>query len=185
MISGELCGMDKTRLVYCKDQKRRGEHAHTRFDFLGFSFHARTVQDREGRLFTGFNPGVSRNALKRMSQALRQANINRSTRLELKDLAARINPMVSGWIAYYGQFYPHPLKRALSRIDLRLGRWARNKYKRLRGHKRRSWEWLKEVRSQLPHTVCSLGIHLLVRLAEKSRMNREVHGSVPSSRPPQ
>jgi RNA-directed DNA polymerase len=141
---------DKTRLVYCKDQKRRGEHAHTRFDFLGLSFHARTVQDREGRLFTGFNPGVSRNALKRMSQALRQANINRSTRLELKDLAARINPMVSGWIAYYGQFYPHPLKRALSRIDLRLGRWARNKYKRLRGHKRRSWEWLKEVRSHCP-----------------------------------
>lgn len=141
---------DKTRLVYCKDRKRKGEHAHTRFDFLGFSFHARTVQDREGKLFTGFNPGVSRKALKRMSQALRQANINRSTQAELEDLAARINPMVSGWIAYYGKFYPQPLKRALARIELRLGRWARNKYKRLRGHKRRSWNWLKEVRSQRP-----------------------------------
>jgi hypothetical protein len=42
----------KTRLVYCKDGKRRGEHTETRFDFLGFSFHARTVQDRHGQLFS-------------------------------------------------------------------------------------------------------------------------------------
>jgi len=58
--------------------------------------------------------------------------------------------MVRGWIAYYGGFYPEPLKRFLIRIDLRLGRWVRNKYKRLRGHKRRSWAWLKRYRSALP-----------------------------------
>ncbi|MFT6915160.1 MAG: RNA-directed DNA polymerase, partial [Motiliproteus sp.] len=94
-------------------------------------------------LFTGINPAVSRKALKRMNQAIRNLNIHRSTVITLPELAKRLNPMVRGWIAYYDAFYPEPLKRFLIRIDLRLGRWARNKYKRLRGHKRRSWAWLK------------------------------------------
>ena len=65
----------KTKLVYCKDGKRRAKYAHTRFDFLGFSFHGRTVQDKHGNLFTGFNPGVSRKALKRMNQVVRDNNL--------------------------------------------------------------------------------------------------------------
>jgi hypothetical protein len=28
---------EKTRIVYCSDGKRRGEHEHTRFTFLGFT----------------------------------------------------------------------------------------------------------------------------------------------------
>jgi len=140
----------KTRVVYCKDNKRREKHRNTRFDFLGFSFHARTVQDRQGNLFTGFGPAVSRKALKRMSQAIRDLNIDRCIQLKLPDIAARINPMVRGWIAYYGAFYPELLKRFLIRIDLRLGRWARNKYKRLRRHKRQSWDWLKRCRESDP-----------------------------------
>ncbi|MGM0915912.1 MAG: reverse transcriptase domain-containing protein, partial [Pseudomonadota bacterium] len=47
---------EKTKVVYCKDGRRKDGHPHTRFDFLGFSFHARTVQDKQRNLFTGFNP---------------------------------------------------------------------------------------------------------------------------------
>ncbi|MFZ1713296.1 MAG: group II intron reverse transcriptase/maturase [Nitrosomonas sp.] len=148
------CGLtlhpEKTRLVYCKDGRRREEHLHTKFDFLGFSFHARTMQNREGQLFTGFGPAVSQKALKRMSQAIRSMSLNRSTSSTLPELARRLNPMVRGWVNYYGAFYPEPLKRFLIRIDLRLGGWARNKYKRLRGHKRQSWAWLKRCRENLP-----------------------------------
>lgn len=148
------CGLQlhpiKTQVVYCKDDKRDEDHPHTRFDFLGFSFHRRTQRDRYGNLFTGINPAVSRKALKRMNQAIRNLNIHRSTVVTLPELAKRLNPMVRGWIAYYGAFYPEPLKRFLIRIDLRLGRWARNKYKRLRGHKRRSWAWLARCRSVWP-----------------------------------
>lgn len=148
------CGLslhpEKTRLVYCKNGRRREEHAHTKFDFLGFTFRARTMQDREGKLFTGFGPAVSQKALQRMSQAIRSLSLNRSTSLTLPELARRLNPMVRGWVNYYGAFYPEPLKRFLIRIDLRLGGWARNKYKRLRGHKRQSWAWLKRCRESLP-----------------------------------
>lgn len=148
------CGLtlhpEKTRLVYCKDGRRREEHLHTKFDFLGFSFHARTMRNREGQLFTGFGPAVSQKALKRMSQAIRSMSLNRSTSSTLPELARRLNPMVREWVNYYGAFYPEPLKRFLIRIDLRLGGWARNKYKRLRGHKRQSWAWLKRCRENLP-----------------------------------
>ncbi|MCH7694811.1 MAG: reverse transcriptase [Proteobacteria bacterium] len=129
----------KTQIVYCKDGKRRGKYSRTRFDFLGFSFHARSVQDRQGNLFVGFNPAVNRAALKRMNQAIRNLNLHRYTSLPLMDLAKRLNPLVRGWVAYYGSFYPEPLRWFLIRIDLRLGCWAKNKYKRLRRHKRRSW----------------------------------------------
>ncbi|MGM0915908.1 MAG: group II intron maturase-specific domain-containing protein, partial [Pseudomonadota bacterium] len=97
-----------------------------------------------------FNPGVSRKALKRIHETLRRMNINRATWADLRQLADWLNPMVRGWVTYYGKFYPQPLERALVKIDLRLGRWARNKYKRFRGHKRRSWAWVKKVRTAQP-----------------------------------
>ena len=40
---------DKTRIVYCKDGKRRGEHEHTSFTFLGFTFRARKARGKAGR----------------------------------------------------------------------------------------------------------------------------------------
>ena len=157
----EACKLElhpvKTKLVYCKDNKRKGMHPLNRFDFLGFSFHGRTMQDRQGNLFTGFNPAVSRKSLKRMNESIRDLNINRSTQLKMSELAEKINPMVRGWIEYYGAFYPEPLKRFLIRIDLRLGDWARNKYKQLRGHKRRSWDWLKRCRATFPNMFVHWG----------------------------
>ena len=85
-----------------------------------------------------------------MNLAIRALNINRRTTQRLSDLAVRLNPMVRGWVTYYGAFYPELLKRFLIRVDLRLGRWVRNKYKRFRGHKRRAWSWLKQVRRISP-----------------------------------
>ena len=39
---------DKTRVVYCKDGTRRGDHEHTSFTFLGFTFRARKARKRCG-----------------------------------------------------------------------------------------------------------------------------------------
>ncbi|MEX3968937.1 group II intron maturase-specific domain-containing protein, partial [Paraburkholderia sp. EG286B] len=51
---------------------------------------------------------------------------------------------------YYGAFYRTAMHSLFSYIDLRLMRWARRKYKRLRQHKRRSAEWLRKVKSAHP-----------------------------------
>ena len=38
---------EKTRIVYCKDELRRGNYKHERFDFLGYTFRPRTARTRE------------------------------------------------------------------------------------------------------------------------------------------
>ena len=43
-----------------------------------------------------------------------------------------INPIVAGWMQYYGAFYRSALYPLLTRINAYLMRWIRNKYKRLR-----------------------------------------------------
>ena len=51
---------DKTRIVYCQDGRRRGEHEHTSFTFLGFTFRARGAGTaRTGSASRAFLPAMS------------------------------------------------------------------------------------------------------------------------------
>jgi RNA-directed DNA polymerase len=137
---------DKTRIVFCKDGKRRyADCADTSFTFLGYTFRARNAPTRDGTsMFTGFLPAVSKDALKRMSEEVRSWRIHLRTATELKDLAAWINPVVRGWMTYYGRYYRTALDGLLRRINAYLMRWAQRKYKRLRPFKkaRRWWHGL-------------------------------------------
>src|ERR687896_427586 len=63
---------DKTRIVYCKDGRRRAEHEHTSFTFLGYAFRARGARSKSGRNFTGFLPAISPEALKAKGAELRR-----------------------------------------------------------------------------------------------------------------
>jgi RNA-directed DNA polymerase len=132
---------DKTRIVYCKDGRRRAEHGHTSFTFLGYAFRARGARSRHGRNFTGFLPAISPEALKARSARLRELRIHRRTDLSLDDLARGLNPIIAGWIRYYGRFYRTALDPLLKRINTYLRRWAGRKYKRLRTHKRFGRWW--------------------------------------------
>jgi hypothetical protein len=69
---------DKTKIVYCKDWKRRGEHEHISFTFLGYTFRPRKAQGRDGRSFLGFLPAISKNALKKISAEVRSWRLYRS-----------------------------------------------------------------------------------------------------------
>ena len=40
----------KTRIVYCKDDKRRGPYSPQRFDFLGYTFRARSCKGKKANL---------------------------------------------------------------------------------------------------------------------------------------
>jgi RNA-directed DNA polymerase len=132
---------DKTRIVYCKDSKRRDEHEHTSFTFLGYEFRGRGARSRTGRMFTGFLPAISSEALKAKSARLREMRIHRHTNLSINDLAAWLNPIVAGWMHYYGRFYRSALHPLLRRVSFYLKRWAGKKYKRLRAHKRFQRWW--------------------------------------------
>ena len=139
---------DKTRIVYCKDGQRREQHEHTSFTFLGYAFRARGARSK-GRNFNGFLPAISPEALTAKSVELRKMRIHRRTDLSLDDLARWLNPIVSGWINYYGRFYRSALNPLLRRINAYLRRWVGRKYKRLRTRKRYD-RWLAGLLSRQP-----------------------------------
>jgi len=141
---------EKTKIVYCKDVNRRGDYPNQSFDFLGFTFRARkTVW--HGHLYAhGFRPAPSPKALKAISRAIRRWTLHHRSDKSLQDLAAIYNPYIQGWINYYGQFYRKQLRPTLMRIDTYLVRWARWKFKRLRGRPKGAREWLVRVRRANP-----------------------------------
>jgi RNA-directed DNA polymerase len=140
----------KTRIVYCKDDNRRRDHDHTSFDFLGYTFRRRAVRSKAGHVFDGFAPAISDTAAKAVRQQVRRWRLHHRSDLSLADLAERINPIVRGWINYYGRFYRSWLYRSLARINEYLVRWARRKFKRLNNHPSRSWRWLEDVARRSP-----------------------------------
>ena len=132
----------KTRIVYCKDSRRRGSAEHTSFAFLGYTFGPRRATYPDGKAFTSFLPAVSAEALKAMGLRVRSWRIHMRTGDDLGELAGWINPIVAGWMEYYGRFYRSELYPFLRRVNTYLTRWARKKYKRLRSYKRfSSWWW--------------------------------------------
>jgi len=145
----------KTKIVYCKDWKRRGSYPEQQFDFLGYTFRPRKAKSRAGKLFLGFNPAVSGKAATAMRQQVRRWRLHHRSDLALDDLVSWIRPVVSGWVQYYGRFYPSAVRHVLLTLDAFLVRWAQRKYKRLKGSTLRAWAWLERLKrrqpSLLPH----------------------------------
>ncbi|MEP7025663.1 MAG: group II intron reverse transcriptase/maturase, partial [Actinomycetota bacterium] len=135
----------KTKIVYCRGgEKRSGLYEHTAFTFLGYTFRARGATDRNGKVFTSFLPAISKDALKAISAEVRNWRLHMHSTYSLDELARWINPIVRGWMNYYGRFYQSALYPLLKRINAYLVRWARKKYKRLRTFKK-SHAWWKAV----------------------------------------
>jgi len=140
----------KTKIVYCKDANRRGSFPEQRFDFLGYTFRPRSSKNGAGKLFVSFAPAVSGKAAKAMRQRMRRWRLHHRNDLGLEDLARWTRPVVMGWVRYYGRFHASALRRALRTLDDFLVRWAQRKYKRLRAHKGRAWQWLWRVHARQP-----------------------------------
>ena len=133
------------RIVYCKDANRRGEHEHTAFTFLGFTFRARPARAKDGALFASFQPAVSKQALKKISGEVRRWRLHRWIGLSIAEIARQINPVVRGWMQYYGAFYRSALHPVLQRINAYLMRWLRDKHKRLRPIKKAKAAWQRII----------------------------------------
>ncbi|MDP9381325.1 MAG: group II intron reverse transcriptase/maturase [Chloroflexota bacterium] len=132
---------DKTKIVYCKDDNRRGQHVHTEFTFLGYTFRTRSARNKHGRMFASFLPAVSRDALVAMGRQVRRWRIHLRVGVSLADLARWMNPIVRGWMQYYGAFNRSALYPLLRRINTYLVRWARQKYRALHRFKKAKAWW--------------------------------------------
>ena len=148
------CGLmlhpEKTQIVYCKDDDRRGDYPYQKFDFLGYTFRPRLARRQQGRIGVSFSPAVSNKALKAIRRELRSWTLPRRSDKSLDDLARMFNPIIRGWINYYGRYYKSALYPTLRHIDAKLAQWAYWKYKSLRGHRRRARHWLDHATRRQP-----------------------------------
>ncbi len=141
---------DKTRIVYCKDDDRRGAHSEIKFDFLGYTFRPRRSKNKYGKYFINFTPAVSNKAKKAMRQTIHDWRMHLKTDKTLEDLSRMFNPVIRGWVYYYGRFYKSELYSVLRHMNRALVRWARRKFKRLAGHQRRTEYWLGKIARREP-----------------------------------
>ena len=141
---------EKTKIVYCKDSNRRRDFGCTSFTFLGYEFRPRESKSgKNGSIFTSFQPAISPVALKDKSQQVRRWRIHMRTTKNLEELAEWINPVVRGWMNYYGRFNRWEMYSLLRGINTYLMRWARKKFKRLRAYKRVK-AWWKRLAGRQP-----------------------------------
>jgi RNA-directed DNA polymerase len=152
------CGLElhpeKTKIVYCQDSDRKGQHEHIQFDFLGYTFRPRRAKNYRGKPFVSFLPGVSNKAGKAIRATIRDWRLAATRNNQsLEDLARLVNPSVSGWVNYYGRFYRSALTPVLRHLERALIRWACRKYKRFRGHVTNAAHWLGRVARRDPNLL--------------------------------
>ncbi|NJK31320.1 MAG: group II intron reverse transcriptase/maturase [Deltaproteobacteria bacterium] len=129
------CGLElhpeKTRIVYCADINRKSSFPVIQFTFLGYTFRPRRALDKHGRIYVNFSPAVSRDALTGMRQTVRRWHLQLKCDKNLSDLSNMFNPVLQGWMNYYGRFYSSALKPLWRSVNDYLVRWLRRKYKHL------------------------------------------------------
>lgn len=150
------CGLEihpsKTKIVYCKDGARKGSYSNTEFDFLGYTFRRRICKNRKrNSLFLNFTPAVSKSALKSMRLRIRKMRIRMATQMSIAQIAKWLNPIISGWIAYYGKYTRSALYGMCRHVNKALVRWARRKFKSLRKYKTRAMIFLEGISKQNPN----------------------------------
>jgi RNA-directed DNA polymerase len=85
-----------------------------------------------------------------MRLEVRRWRMHLRTDLELDEIAKWTRPFLSGWVRYYGRFYPSKLREGLRTIDAFIVRWVSRKYKRFRGRTLAAWDWLRSLKRRNP-----------------------------------
>lgn len=170
------CGLeihpDKSSIVYCKDVNRTEEYPRISFDFLGYTFQPRRCINKRGQIHSNFLPAVSRNSRKEINRHIRSWHIQLKNEKELTDLSRMFNPILQGWQAYYGRFYPSSLRQLWRNFNRYLVRWVRRKYKRFARHRQQAKRFLDRYARANPHLFVhwQLGV-FPCGLSDRSRMS--------------
>ncbi|MGQ3683412.1 MAG: group II intron reverse transcriptase/maturase [Candidatus Loosdrechtia sp.] len=121
---------EKTRIVYCRDYRRKARHDVVKFEFLGFSYQPRARKSkRDGKLFSAFAAEISQSNQKRIRAVIREQKLWRNTQVEMTEIAKQLNSKLRGWVGYYGKYSIRSLRNTLTMIDRKLIKWLRKKHK--------------------------------------------------------
>ena len=142
----------KTKIVYCRDYRRKANYPINKFEFLGYAFQPRTTTSKKSnRLFLGFDCAISISSRKRIAEKLRTLKVETLSFKRIVGVAQYLNPMIRGWVNYYGKFRISELTKVFRLLSNRLVRWARKRYKRYKTSIRKAFKWLQTIRKQFPY----------------------------------
>lgn len=146
----EECGLElhseKTRIVYCKPGRANKKYPNRIFDFLGYTFASRWCKSRKtNKVFLGFTPAVSKASLKAMRAKTRKRNVRNRTDLSLQELSKWYNPVLQGWLNYYGKYTKSGLYPIWRHFNNTLISWVRRKYKHFRSHKTKASKFIQKI----------------------------------------
>lgn len=136
--------LEKTRIVYCKDDMRKEEYENISFDFLGYTFRPRQAKNKNGKYFTNFSPAISDKAKKAIRKEVRSWRLQLKTDKTLDDIAYMFNKQIQGWINYYTHYYKSGIYGELKYINRCLVKWVRSKYKSKKSN-RQAQNWLGRI----------------------------------------
>ncbi|CAO5683161.1 MAG: hypothetical protein HEEMFOPI_01899 [Holosporales bacterium] len=143
--------LDKTKIIYCKDDNRQRDYLNTKFTFLGYDFCRREARNLiKNKIFMSFSPAVSKAAEKSMRAYVKQSKVRNRSDLSLNDIAKMYNPILRGWIGYYGHYHRRKLCSVMRHFEYTLVAWAMQKYEKLRRHKIRVYHFMQTIRDENP-----------------------------------
>ena len=149
----ELFGLElnlsKTKIVYCKDDDRKGSYENISFDFLGYTFKPRRAKNKYGKYFTSFLPGMSGKAQKTIRKEVRSWKLQIKVDKTLEDISRMFNSKIQGWINYYTHYYKSEIYDTLKYINRCLTKWVRSKYKK-KNSRRKAVNWLTGIAKREP-----------------------------------
>ncbi|KMJ58526.1 DNA polymerase [Bacillus sp. LL01] len=143
-LFGLELNLEKTKIVYCKDDDRQLKYPNISFDFLGYTFQPRHSKNKYGKFFTNFLPAIAGKAKKAIRKEVRSWRLQLKADKSLHDISNMFNKKIQGWINYYGHFYKSEMYSVLRYINSCLVKWVRRKYKK-RKHRRRAEYWLGAI----------------------------------------
>ena len=115
------CGLeihaDKTSIVYRRDVNRSEDHSRISFDFLGYTFRPRRCVNTRGQIHSNFLPAISRSSKKEINRRIRSWHVQLKNEKTLSELSKIFNPILRGWQAYYGHFYPSALRQLWAKLQ--------------------------------------------------------------------
>jgi RNA-directed DNA polymerase len=139
------CGLElhseKTKIIYCKDGKRKSDYQNTTFKFLGYEFRRRMVKGGH-EMFLSFCPAICKDAKKAICKAIRETGVRNRSDLSLSQVADWLNPMINGWINYYGRFNKYALSPVMRQINFTLIKWSMRKYKTFKYSKAKACKFI-------------------------------------------
>jgi len=149
------CGLElhptKTKIIYCKDGNRKKSYENIKFDFLGYCFRPRRAKNmRDSTVFCSFLPAVSTAALNAMRETIRDLGIRRKTHVSMDDIARKINPLLRGWIEYYGRYSRTALGPILRYVNQTVLAWLMRKFKRFMRLKTKAGRFLERLSRECP-----------------------------------